>query len=72
MSKRIYIVRPLRDGPKARLVRAANNAQALRHVALDTLTAEVASQDDLVRLVGQGAKVEEAGADGGGVNPSSV
>lgn len=46
---------------KDRLVRAPNKAQAIRHVAEDTITAEVASQDRLVQLVAAGVKVEESG-----------
>lgn len=68
--QRIYIVRnsaadfdidaqPPR--PLARLVRAPNAAQALRHVAADTLLVEVASQDALVELVAAGVKVESSG-----------
>lgn len=44
-----------------RLVRAPNAAQALRHVATDTLHCQVASQDDLVELIEAGVKVETAG-----------
>jgi hypothetical protein len=43
-------------------VRAPNAAQALRHVTADTLSAAVASQDDLVTLVAAGVKVEDSGA----------
>jgi hypothetical protein len=46
-----------------RLVRAANVAQAVRHVAAAHITACVASQDDLVRALGAGSKVENAGED---------
>jgi hypothetical protein len=45
-----------------RLVRAANQASAIRHVAHDTMQCAVASQDDLVALLSRGAKVEEPGA----------
>jgi len=51
-----------------RLVRAPNQAQAIRHVAADMLVADVASQDDLVMMLGQGVKVETSGrqqAEGG-------
>ena len=44
----------------ARLVRAANRAQAVATVARDIIKAEVATQDDLVALVAQGVKVENA------------
>jgi len=45
----------------ARLVRAIHPAQALRHVAEDTLAVAVASQNDLVRLLGAGVRVEQSG-----------
>ena len=45
----------------SRLVRAPNPAQALRHVAADTLAVAVATQDDLVRLVAAGVQVEQSG-----------
>jgi hypothetical protein len=45
-------------GAFTRLVRAPNAAQALRHVATDTLSVAVASQDDLVELIEAGVKVE--------------
>jgi len=63
MSTRIYAVYDERtlatDGQ--RLVRAGTRAQALRHVAQGTFTVVVASQDELVELLGQGIKVEDAG-----------
>jgi hypothetical protein len=43
------------------LVRAPNAAQALRHVAIDTLEVTVASQDALVELIEAGVKVESVG-----------
>lgn len=57
---RIYAVT---DGQKARLVRAANRAQALAHVARTSFACDVASQDELVDLVASGVEVETAGAD---------
>lgn len=57
MSDRIYIVRNGAGDP--RLVRAANQAQALRHI-VKPYTAEVASQDDLVAAISRGVKVEDA------------
>lgn len=70
MSKtktRIYVVtsKVAAEGaaPKSRLVRAANQAQARNHVARETLISEVASQDDLVRLVGAGTAIEVASAE---------
>ena len=62
MSKRIYSVT---DGATAitRLVRAANQAQALSHVARSTFSVQVASQNELVAQLQSGTKVEEAGAE---------
>lgn len=68
VSTRIYIVAnaQARDAAgneiPARLVRAPNASQALRHVAADTLAVAVASQDDLIRLIAAGVKVEEKSA----------
>lgn len=45
-----------------RLVRATSPAQALRHVATDIMAVKVASQDDLVSLMGAGIIVENATA----------
>mgnify|MGYP000857511292 FL=1 len=67
-AQRIYIVRNLlvdvdadTGMPTQRLVRAPNAAQAVRHVAADTLACDVATQDDLVVLIGRGVKVEASG-----------
>jgi len=57
MTDRIYIVRNGASDP--RLVRAANQSQALRHI-VKPYTAEVASQDDLVVALSKGIKVEDA------------
>ena len=62
MSKtptRIYTVKRQATGT-TRLVRATSQAQALRHVALDEYTVEVAGQDELVRALHDGADVETA------------
>jgi len=64
MSKtptRIYIVN--RADSKPRLVRATSQPQALRHVALDEYTVDVASQDELVRALHDGVDVETAKAE---------
>jgi len=45
------------------LVRADTVAGAIRHIAQKTMSAEVATQDDLIRLAGSGAKVEDAKAE---------
>jgi hypothetical protein len=55
MSERIYAVY---HGATGRLVRANNRAQALSHVAQSTFNIRVASQDELVSLLGKGIKVE--------------
>jgi len=58
-NTRIYLVMGAPCGP--RLIRAANKAQARNHVSRETLTAKLASQDDLIVAVNAGVKVEEAG-----------
>lgn len=66
-TQRIYMVAnaqardPAGNEQPARLVRAIHPAQALRHVAEDTLAVAVASQDDLVRLLSAGVRVEQSG-----------
>lgn len=50
------------DEPVTRLVRAANSAQAFRHVALGMIAVALPSQDTLFFLGASGIKVEEAGA----------
>lgn len=47
------------DGEPARLVRAPNAAQALKHVTKD-FHVVLATQDDLVQLVADGVVVEDA------------
>jgi len=59
---RIYTVKR-RGATSVRLVRATSQAQALRHVALDEYTVEVAGQDELVRALHDGADVETAAAE---------
>lgn len=48
------------DTTRERIVRAKNQAQAIKHVLADTLTVTVAGIDDAMRLAGQGGKVEGA------------
>ena len=55
MAERIYAVY---HGSTGRLVRASTRAQALSHVAQSTFNIRVASQDELVALLGQDVKVE--------------
>lgn len=57
MASRIYVV----GGPTGlRLVDAVTKQQAIAHVAHSTFNAAVASQHDLVELLGKGIKVESA------------
>lgn len=55
--KRIYLVN---GSGAARLVKATNAAQALRHVTRDEYRAKVASQDDLVACLADGLEIEHA------------
>ncbi len=57
---RIYHVT---DGLQDHLVRANTRMQALGHVARNTLTARLATQDDLVTLIQNGLGVEDASAE---------
>jgi len=56
--KRIYAVTM---GATTRLVEATNKAQAVSHVARDTIFAGVATQCDLIALTKSGVEVETAG-----------
>lgn len=58
----------------ARLVKAQNNVQAIRFVAASTITAEIATQEDMYLLGQAGAPVEDASvdpADSGAAAPQS-
>ena len=59
MSTRIYLVTDTETN-KHRLIRAANQAQAIRHAAQTRFDIEVAGQDDLVSLLTHGVPVERA------------
>jgi hypothetical protein len=59
-AQRIYIVRDKANGIP-RLVQATSQAQAMRHVAEDRLSVEVASAMDVARYMGSGIKFEHAG-----------
>ena len=61
MSTRIYLVTDVETN-KRRLIRAGNQAQAIRHAAQTRFDIEVAGQDDLVSLLTSGIPVEMAGA----------
>ena len=54
---RIYLIASNRG---VRLVRANTRTQALNYVASQELTVRVASQDDLVKYLSEGSKVETA------------
>lgn len=58
---RIYAVRHP-DHMDARLVRASTPAQALKHVTRP-FEVELADQEALVKLIGEGVRVETAGTD---------
>lgn len=60
MSKRIYVVHDKVDGVDY-LIRAATQAQAIKSLVDKRYEAEVADPETLVRLVGQGKRVEDAG-----------
>lgn len=57
-TKRPYIVSGIGED---RLVNASSQAQALRHAAKGTFTVKTANSGDVMRLMGKGVKVEEAG-----------
>lgn len=61
---RVYVVVRRDAEPKGesrRLVRSAHPATALRHVADSEYSVSVASQDELIALLGKGIRVEEVG-----------
>lgn len=59
MKPKIYIVK--NGSGAARLVRAGNRIQAIRHVAADTISAEIAGQEQLIAAIQKGIAVEDAG-----------
>ena len=59
MTTRIYLVTNTETN-KHRLIRAANQSQAIRHAASTMFDIEVAGQDDLVSLLTHGIPVEMA------------
>ena len=56
MAERIYIVTSAQG---TRLVKANLRQQALSHAANSTFTVRVATQDDLVKQLTAGAKIEQ-------------
>ena len=64
MNSRIYDVCDVEATPPVhRLVEAASQAQAIRHVVSKRFIADVAKQQTLVELLGKGVKVEVAGSE---------
>lgn len=59
-TTRIYVVHSVAVGGP-RLVWASHPAHALRHVADSLFTVKVATQEELVALIGKGVKVESVG-----------
>jgi hypothetical protein len=60
MSTRIYLVTDVETN-KHRLIRASNQAQAIKYAAKTRFDIEVAGQDDLVSLLTNGVPIELAG-----------
>lgn len=61
MSTRIYVVTDIETN-RHRLIRAGNQAQAIRYAAQTRFDIEVAGQNDLVSLLTSGVPIELAGA----------
>ena len=59
-AQRIYVIGSKYPAYPVRLVKAAVRQQALTHVAQSLFTVRVASQDDLVKALSSGVKVESA------------
>lgn len=64
-GKRIYVVQEQTSETEMteRLVRATSQASAIRHLVVGRFIAEPAGAGDIVRLMGAGALVQEAGAE---------
>jgi hypothetical protein len=60
-NTRVYVVTDALDRSRQRLVRATRPSSARSHVAADRFDVDVASQDDLIRLLPGGTPVEDAG-----------
>lgn len=59
-AQRIYLVGSNDPAFPTRLIKAAVRQQALTHVAQSLFTVRVASQDDLVKALTNGVKIENA------------
>ena len=62
MTQRIYVVT---NGDSERLIEAGSKTAALAYAVKTTMAVELASQGDLVRLIGDGTAVESSGVDTG-------
>lgn len=62
-AARIYAVEEDNVGGVTRLVKATNQAQALRHVARDRFDVRVASALEVADLMASGVKVQDATRD---------
>lgn len=63
-ERRIYqVIHTHGDKVTKRLVNAAHPVTAIKFVMKDAVVATVASQTDLVKLLGEGIKVEDATAE---------
>ncbi len=63
LVKTVYTGAPIDEAKPVvieRIVRASNKARAIAHVVADTLTVDVASIDDAMRIAAAGGKVEVA------------
>jgi hypothetical protein len=60
MSTRIYVITDVETN-RHRLIRAGNQAQAIRHAAQTQFDIEIAGQEDLVSLLTNGVPIELAG-----------
>lgn len=58
-ATRIYLVKS--SNGETRLVKASVPSQAITHVAKQSLSARIATQDDLVEALSNGVKVESYG-----------
>lgn len=58
-ATRIYLVKG--SNGEVRLIKASVPSQAITHVAKQSFSARIASQDDLVEALSNGAKVESYG-----------
>lgn len=64
-TKRLYCVSEQisDDEMVEKLVRATSQASAIRHLVMGRFIAEPAKPEDIVRLMGAGVLVQEAGAE---------